>query len=222
MTKTSLPNSNSTNKICSIVGCETKTFLKGWCSKHYYRWRRHGNPEILLTRMGEGDTFEERFWSRVDKTPNPKGCWVWKGNTYKKGYGTTKYKGRQYGTHILSWFLAHGKMPEKHVLHYCDNPPCVNPEHLHEGTNAENVQEKIERNRQAKGEKIHTCKLNESQVKEIKILLATTNLKQKEVGDMFGVHYVTIGQIKAGKTWKYVAANPDLINTELSANKGVK
>jgi len=80
---------------------------------------------------------EQRFWKFVFKTHS---CWFWIGCVNEHGYGFFSYPPRQRAHHI-AWFLATGHWPEKHLLHSCDTPQCVNPAHLREGTNLENHQD---------------------------------------------------------------------------------
>jgi len=73
-------------------------------------------------------TAEERFWEKVDKTA---GCWVWTATTNKKGYGRFWNGERLVGAHRWAYERYVGPVPEGHmVLHRCDNPPCVRPDHL--------------------------------------------------------------------------------------------
>lgn len=117
-----------------------------------------------------------RFWSKVDKRGH-NDCWLWKAARDKiKGYGLFWFQEiAETKAHRASWFLANGTLPDDMcVLHSCDNPPCVNPAHLHLGTNEDNVREKVERGRTAKGAKGETnktAKLKDEQVKEILIAL---------------------------------------------------
>lgn len=83
-------------------------------------------------------TPEERFWAKVEKGPD---CWEWKAFR-NKGYGKFTYNGRMYLAHRLSWILTNGPIPDGlGVLHSCDNPPCVNPDHLFLGTQLDNMRD---------------------------------------------------------------------------------
>ena len=85
----------------------------------------------------------------------------------------------------------------------CDNPSCVNPEHLREGDYIENTKDRVERERTVRGEKQHSAKLTESDVLEIKNLISR-GLLQKEIAQKFGVGLMAISNIKLGKTWRYL------------------
>lgn len=89
-------------------------------------------------------TREEVFWLRVEKSD---GCWNWTGKLVK-GYGSFRLKGVSGRANRVSWFLAHGNLPkELHVLHKCDNPKCVRPDHLFLGTHLDNMRDMVEKNR---------------------------------------------------------------------------
>lgn len=84
------------------------------------------------------------FWNRVKGTGH---CWLWTGCRNDDGYGVVRFNGGMCKAHVVAWFLTNGLIPDGlDVLHECDNPPCVNPDHLFLGTNADNC-----RDRQAKG-----------------------------------------------------------------------
>ncbi len=93
---------------------------------------------------------EERFWEKVERGPN---CWTWIGGLANKGYGTFFYQGRLIGAHRASYQIAYGPIEDgAWVLHRCDNPPCVRPDHLFLGdarTNVADMDKKGRANRPA-------------------------------------------------------------------------
>src|ERR1700749_4969342 len=89
---------------------------------------------------------KERFFNKVTKTDN---CWLWIGGTINKGYGNFTWgRGVNILAHRFSYEIHKGKIPEgKIILHSCDNPICVNPEHLTIGTQQDNVNDMMNKNR---------------------------------------------------------------------------
>lgn len=86
------------------------------------------------------------FWSRVE-TGNISQCWPWKGRKIK-GYGYLTLDGKGFYAHRVSWLLFFGEDPgNKCVLHKCDNPPCVNPNHLFAGTHKDNMRDMFKKGR---------------------------------------------------------------------------
>jgi len=124
---------------CTVDGCETPQRARGWCASHYYRWERYGDPAVALARPPA--TTEDRFWRKVEKGGADE-CWPWVGALSPKGYGRFRTTGLV-GAHRFSWELANGRpVPAGlHVMHACDNPPCVNPAHLSVGTHTDNMRD---------------------------------------------------------------------------------
>ena len=93
------------------------------------------------------ETEVQRFWTKVQRG---EGCWEWTASRTKFGYGILgirRIARSPRKAHRMSWEIAHGPIPGNfHVLHRCDNPPCVRPDHLYLGTNADNVRDRMERN----------------------------------------------------------------------------
>lgn len=108
------------------------------------------------------------FWSHVQITP---GCWLWTASTNAKGYGQFGVaNGRCVLTHRFSFELHHGPLDGRWALHRCDNPPCVNPDHLYAGTVTENVRDMLARGRHVtpRGEASPNAVLTDEQVREIR------------------------------------------------------
>lgn len=100
------------------------------------------------------EDWEERFWSKVQRSSNPGECWPWLGGKTEKGYGRFKRRHGRYcvkdeRAHRVMWELHNGRSlePGEQVLHSCDNPPCCNPAHLSLGTNRDNQRECADRGR---------------------------------------------------------------------------
>lgn len=154
----------------------------------------------------------EKFWTKVDKRTSCE-CWPWIGRI-RNGYGVIdlprKLKGRRNArAHRISLAIFMGIDLEDlsgDVRHICDNPPCVNPAHLLEGTHTENMQDKVRRGRHVvipcQGSLNGYAILDEADVKEIKGRLkrGETNVS---IAFNYGVHHSTISAIKLGKLWNY-------------------
>ncbi len=98
--------------------------------------------ESHLRRLGEP---EARFWSKVEKTP---GCWFWRGAVFRHGYGQFKIRQRVLQAHRLAWGFSCGDIPAGlWVLHRCDTPLCVRPEHLFLGTARDNARDSVAKGR---------------------------------------------------------------------------
>jgi HNH endonuclease len=105
------------------------------------------SSETTEVNLSESD--EARFWTYIKKAD---GCWGWTGKPNGAGYGAMRVNGRTTRAHRVSWVIHNGSIPLGiHVLHRCDNPPCCNPDHLWLGTNADNMADKVRKNRQARG-----------------------------------------------------------------------
>ena len=100
------------------------------------------------------------FWSKATKEEN--GCLEWNLGRDRAGYGVACWDGKHESSHRVAWKITHGEIPEgMHVCHHCDNPPCINPEHLFLGTAIDNMRDCAAKGRNNKGKKLDpkTCKL---------------------------------------------------------------
>jgi len=156
-------------------------------------------------------TIQERIESRIISR-NGYGCWL---TTYTRRGRPQIFVGGK--TRILSrvvYEVYKGVSPgDLFVCHNCDNRHCINPEHLFLGTHTDNMLDRDRKNRQPKGSAVGNSKLTESQVMEIRDLLAKGNLTGKQIGDIYNVHQCTISYINTGKTWTHIDGVGAKINT---------
>ncbi len=116
-------------------------------------------PPETVERMRRAHTgltvypVEERFFRKVDKGDGL-GCWVWKGSTNEDGYGSFYYRGKVGRAHRASYSMFVGEIPKGiQVLHDCDNPSCVRPDHLFLGTQLDNIKDACAKGRNRNGMK---------------------------------------------------------------------
>jgi hypothetical protein len=153
----------------------------------------------------------DRFWPKVQKT---EGCWLWIGCRDGRGYGQLQSPGRSAGrlkAHRVSWLLHHGPIPDGLLVrHRCDNPPCVRPDHLELGTQADNAKDAARRGRLVfqqhpercpRGERAPGAKLTVAQVEEIR-RLRSDGWTQCRLAHTFGVSQAAIWDLLHGHTWR--------------------
>lgn len=139
---------------------------------------------------------ETMFSSKYQLTAT--GCWEWCGKLDRYGYGSLTVHGKLYKAHRYSYEQYYGAFDSSlHVLHHCDNPKCVNPQHLFLGTNRDNIEDKVNKGRS----KIQYKRLTENETKAI--LSQLPHKHKKELATEFGVHISTILRIQA----KYGSCN---------------
>lgn len=129
------------------------------------------------------------------------GCIRFTGHLDGEGYGRIMVARVKYMAHRLSYSLNNGPIPDGYVVrHKCDNPSCINPEHLEVGTQADNIADKVSRGRQARGSGAGRAMLTEESVREIR----SSPLKVSELSTLYGVSVVSIRNILRRKTWQHV------------------
>lgn len=158
--------------------------------------------EAYTQAGGNAGQIVERFWSKTEATAN--GCIIWKAAKNEWGYGVFSLSSQRKNVqaHRVAWLLAgNGEVPKGKILrHTCDNPACVNVNHLLVGTQADNIADKVLRNRQARGSSHGNAKLNEEQVIEIRAAQG----KQRDIAKRYGVTQALVQLIKARKSWTHV------------------
>lgn len=149
------------------------------------------------------------FMARVEFEPNT-GCLLWSGAPGAGGYGVVGIDGRYYKAHRVSWAIHHGVMPpsDMKVCHSCDTPPCVNPDHLWLGTQADNVADMMAKHRNGQkprfGSTNSMAVLDEERVCEIRSLLKLANFTQRDIAKSYGVSPMTISRIAHHQLWPQV------------------
>lgn len=159
------------------------------------------------------EELKKRFWSRI-RTKDINECWEWEGAHCPNGYGQMKIpKSRKLITVTrLSLAIAENLnfLPSPKILccHKCDNPKCVNPNHLFWGTHYDNQMDSVNKGRSKpgfnktnqQGESNVNAKLTKKNVEEIRTLLGQ-NKSNRSIAETFGVTHSTISSIKKNKTW---------------------
>lgn len=162
----------------------------------------------MRSKQPEREYFEERC------SPEPNsGCWLWTGPVDKNGYGDItakhirieapgwKYARKRKKAHRVSWEIHHGPIPHGFkVLHRCDVPGCVNPEHLFLGTPKDNTADMVAKRRHYHGDRCASSRLTEEQV----LAIRGSSETQRELAKRYGVHFGTINDIVRHRTWKHL------------------
>lgn len=138
-------------------------------------------------------------------------CWPWLGPCDPKGYGNFSQGVTQTNSHMkayrFSWAIANGRPIPKggHILHSCDNPPCVKPEHLRLGTSLDNMRDRASKGRSAPRAGVDNgqAKLTDQMVREIREHIRVGET-QRNIAKLFGVCQQVISDINRGKTWSHV------------------
>lgn len=128
-------------------------------------------------------------------------CIEFTGYKDRNGYGQVTIKGITQYAHRASYEAAVGPIPVGLKLrHTCDNPACIRPSHLVVGTQADNMRDKVERNRQQKGTDVKWAKLDDDKVRSIR----SSTLKLRELSELLGVCQSVLSNVRNRKTWTHV------------------
>ena len=165
----------------------------------------------------------ERFGEKFIKGDGPNACWIWTdcmstGDSRGTGYGRFWLRGKTLRAHRVAWELYRGPIPDGlHVLHRCDNPSCVRPDHLWLGTTGDNNVDRdakgrgncgrgdqhglhVHPERIARGEQHGHARLTIQQIQAIR----RDARFQREIAAAYGVAQSTISVIRSGKTWSHL------------------
>jgi hypothetical protein len=188
---------------------------------HRTRLRRYGSVNKITRIVGNDSA---RLMSRVNRDgPTPAHrpelgpCWEWTGSKLKSGHGLLRSVAADtYLAHRLSWHIHNGPIPDGLcVLHHCDNPPCVRPDHLFLGTRADNTMDMISKGRQNFADGLRAlrsfqtgsgnpqAKMTEEKVIELR-RRAADGEHYAELAVAFSIAASTANAIILGNSWKHV------------------
>ena len=204
-------------KPCTVTGCDRKHYGRGLCSLHYQRAVYHGTLDRHSRSLVKaGASFDERL-RHTGWTVTGSGCWEWNGSRRAGGYGQMaagRYcredpRSIPIQTHRAAYLAWVGPIADGLVVrHKCDNPPCLNPDHLELGTLADNNRDTAERWRTANGER-KKHKLTDAQVSEIRARYRCGGISQRALAAEYGVCQQLVSGIMRG-TRRTKPTNPPL------------
>ena len=207
---------------CTVDGCPSFVWSRGWCITHYSRARKHGDPNVVLPHTKpplNSRPKRERWEAKIRHSDHAtNGCCEWVGAHSSFGYGQlrTGQRGLIEMAHRLAWEFEVGPIPEGlSVLHRCDNPPCCRPSHLFLGTQKDNMVDAATKNRLnrpsgdtrhhvPRGERLgRIVKLTANDVRSIRARAASGET-QVSIAKDFPATRQQIGQIILRRSWSHI------------------
>ena len=187
---------------CSIEECNKPVAYRGWCGMHVTRWKRHGTTDERRLFRTKEETF--RFYMPGD--PPPEGVpWIWTGNVNQgNGYGRLRGDGRYQPAHRVSYEIFNGPIPEGLIVrHKTDIPLDVNPRNLELGTVADNARDRVERERQIRGEQHFRAVL----IPHIVRVMRAAHANGRTIASLAREYQVgesTVRAVVQRRTWKHI------------------
>lgn len=153
-------------------------------------------------RLETIDDLQARAW-RTES-----GCLEWQRGKDAFGYGMATFRGKRAGAHRIAWMLSRGPIPDGYcVLHKCDNPACIDADHLFLGTHADNSADRARKGRAMRGSRHTEAKLSEDQARQVYLRCAVYGERAVDVAFDFGISPSQASRIKLKKHWKCIHEN---------------
>lgn len=185
-------------RLCSIEGCGGKHQSLGFCTKHYLRYWSGKDP--LVDPRPEIPA-EKRFHEKYEISEN--GCWLWNSRDSRSRACSFWFRKVRMTAYRASYLMHKGEIPKGMVVrHKCDDPACVNPEHLELGTQIDNCADKVLRGRcNAKAGSAHS---NTSLTEKDVLDMRASSESRKALAIRYGLHYMTVTDIIKRRTWTHI------------------
>lgn len=189
-----------TDRTCSVDSCTNAPQASGMCIKHYARNLRHGDPSLTRVPARDQALTDSQVFQAHCGEPTGDGCIEWMGTRDSYGYGRFIRGGVLYRAARFSYETARGPIPDGMVVrHSCDNPPCVNIEHLSIGTKRDNYGDARSRSRHSHGISHGNAKITDDDVREIRRMRAA-GYSLGSIGKKFKMTETSISNIARRKS----------------------
>ncbi len=190
-----------TNKtgMCSVTGCgKIGPLTRTWCHKHYRRYRKTGSLGSPENRRAPSNPSPEELLLYWGWEVTEGGCWEANGFRNADGYVIWSGHGRKTSAHRVSYENSRGVIPRgSEVRHSCDNPPCINPDHLEIGTHSDNM---IDRSRRGRHPRAVASPDLVRQVREMR----SSGFSRRETAQATGLSEPVVTSITTGAAWSWV------------------
>jgi len=189
--------------MCSIEGCNKPSRALSYCQMHYRRHKLYGNANTTLVAPKYSTAIEKLKFHGWIVTKF--GCWEWSGSKDKDGYGKIGHARKSFRAHRVAYETWVGPIPAGMVVRHkvCDNPPCINPEHLDVGTVGDNNLDIKEHGRftYMRGADHHAARLTKQDALDIRIEYANGLLTQAMLAETYGVTKSLISRVTRGDSY---------------------
>lgn len=188
---------------CLFDGCGEPNHAKGYCPKHYERYRRYGDPSIIRMKVTDSGEIREFLIDAINSSVDH--CIIWpyalagKYGVYRSLEPKSDY------AHVYVCIRAHGdrREPGIQVRHLCGEALCVNPRHLRWGTQSENQQDRILHGTYQYGDKNPGAKLRAKDVVAIREM-AASGTPLKSIAAIYGITPSNVSVIVSRKSWRHI------------------